>query len=274
MVEAGDPDKVFIFPSNITGNSTIFRVVDLASGATGNFTVSIDGNLVKSVVIINGAASIIVNNLTVGKHNVTLGYTGDSNYKNMSKDGTITIPEVIHVITLSANNITVEYSGQKTYSVKILVDGKNITDGENVTMNYNGVNYTVKTANGYASFIPTTTLKIDKYTITATYKGKKITNTVNILNIINAAKLKKLKKSKKVNKVKVSLAKVNGKILVKAKLTLKVKGKKVATAKTNSKGTATFKVKKKSLKKLKPGKAVATVTYGNDILTKTIKISK
>ncbi|MBE6499909.1 MAG: hypothetical protein E7Z80_05125 [Methanobrevibacter thaueri] len=273
-VPAGDKDKVFIFPANITGNSTVFEVNGLIINATGNFTVTIDDKLINSTPIINGSASITVNNLTEGDHNVTLGYTGDDYYESMSKEGKITVPKIVHVITLSANNLTVEYSAQQAYTVKILIDGKNITDGENVTINYNGVNQIVKTANGYASFIPTTTLKIDKYTITATYKDKKITNTVNILNIINAAKLKKLKKSKKVNKVKVSLAKVNGKILVKAKLTLKVKGKKVATAKTNSKGTATFKVKKKSLKKLKPGKAVATVTYGNDILTKTIKISK
>ena len=62
-------------------------------------------------------------------------------------------------------------------------------------------------------------------------------------------------------------------ILKVKKLTLKIKGKKVATAKTNKKGSVTFKVKKKKLKKFKKGKKVkATVSFGNDVVTKKVKI--
>ena len=171
-------------------------------------------------------------------------------------------------------NINVVYSAKATYKVLITKDGKAVGAGESVTIKYNGKTYTVKTdSKGYATFKPTTKVKVKKYTITATYKGVTVKNTVKVKHLIKASN-KKIKKSKKVNKIKVKTYKVNGKYLKGKKLTLKIKGKKVK-AKINKKGVATFKLKKSITKKLKAGKKYKyTVYYGKDKVTKKVTVKR
>ena len=175
------------------------------------------------------------------------------------------------VFALSENkNVAALYSAKATYKVLVTRDGKAVGAGETVTFKYNGKTYTVKTdKNGYATLNLNTKVKVKKYTITATYKGIKVTNKVTINHVIKAGN-KKVKKSKKVTKVKVSLKKVNGKYL-KGKV-LKIKfNKKTYKVKTNKKGIATWKVKKSMLKKLKVGKKYKyKVTYGKDVVTKKL----
>jgi hypothetical protein len=149
-----------------------------------------------------------------------------------------------------------------------------VSADEKVTFNYNGKTYTVRTdKNGYATLNLKTNLNVKKYTITATYKGVKVTNKVTIKNIINA-KNKKVKKSKKVTKVKISLKKVNGKYLKDKVIKIKFNGKYYKVV-TNKKGVATWKVKKSMVKKLKKGKKYKyKLAYGSDTVTKKLTIKK
>jgi len=264
-----DPQIVFLFPTNITGNYANFSMIT-SNEVTGYFAVTING-IVKTAQILNGKANINITDLLPGNHSVMLTYAGNEEFSQKSINVTINVPKPIPVITLIGNDLSILYSAKKTYSVQVLSDGNPIADNETVVINFNGQNYTVKTNKGYAMLDLITSIKVDKYTITSAYNGKTISNIITINNIISV-KLKKLKKSKKVTKVKASLIKVDGKFLS-GKLTLKIKGKKIATAKLKN-GVATFKVKKNKLKKFKPGKYTATVTYGNDVVSKTIKIKK
>jgi len=246
--------------------------VNLPSDATGFLTVDVDGKKYAAVVE-NGKASISVPGLSEGNHNVTVIYSGDAKYPTLTKDATVNVHIPVYKITQN-KNINVVYSAKATYKVLITKDGKAVGAGESVTIKYNGKTYTVKTdSKGYATFKPTTKVKVKKYTITATYKGVTVKNTVKVKHLIKASN-KKIKKSKKVNKIKVKTNKVNGKYLKGKKLTLKIKGKKVK-AKINKKGVATFKLKKKVTKKLKAGKKYKyTVTYGKDKVTKKVKVKR
>jgi len=220
------------------------------------------------------ADPITVKKMTAGNHTVELVFEATGNkYLGMKQTATVTI-KADPVIVITATNISALYTANAIYNVVVTVDGVKVADNETVVINFNGIKYNVKTVNGTAKFPVNTAITIGKYTITAEYQNKTVSNTVDILNIINANKLKKLKKSKKVNKVKITLLKVDGKYLSKKTVVLKLKNKKVASAKTNSKGVATLKVKKKALKKFKKGKkVVATVIYGADTVTKKIKIA-
>ncbi|MDO5810983.1 MAG: Ig-like domain repeat protein, partial [Methanobrevibacter sp.] len=246
--------------------------VNLPSDATGFLTVDVDGKKYAAVVE-NGKASISVPGLSEGNHNVTVIYSGDAKYPTLTKDATVNVHIPVYKITQN-KNINVVYSAKATYKVLITKDGKAVGAGESVTIKYNGKTYTVKTdSKGYATFKPTTKVKVKKYTITATYKGVTVKNTVKVKHLIKASN-KKIKKSKKVNKIKVKTYKVNGKYLKGKKLTLKIKGKKVK-AKINKKGVATFKLKKSITKKLKAGKKYKyTVTYGKDKVTKKVKVKR
>jgi hypothetical protein len=246
--------------------------ISLPSDATGYLEVDVDGK--KYIAALNnGTASVTVPALSTGSHNVTVTYSGDSKYSQVTKSTTLNVTDPVFTI-VNNKNVGPIYSSNAYYKVLVKRDGKAVGAGEKVTIKYNGKTYTVKTdSKGYATFKLNTKIKVKKYTITATYKGVKVTNKITIKHVIKASN-KKVKKSKKVTKIKVSLKKVNGKYL-KGK-TLKIKfNKKTYKVKTNKKGVATWKVKKSMLKKLKAGKKVKyTVTYGKDVLTKKLTIKK
>ncbi|MBQ8018382.1 MAG: Ig-like domain repeat protein [Methanobrevibacter sp.] len=263
------PDANKTFDVNVPEGSTnpVFSIN--LPGATGNFTVTVDGkNYTKELV--NGSASITIDDLAPGAHNVTVSYSGDKNYSPMNKTTAITIPTPV----LSNNkNVNVIYSANAYYRVLVIANGKAVV-GEKVTITFNGKKYQVTTNNnGYATLKLPTKIKVKKYTITAEFKGVKVSNTVTVKHLFKAKNLK-VKKPRKVLKIKIKTNKVNGKFLKGKKLKLKIKGKTLK-AKINKKGVATFKVKKNILKKLKVGKTYKyKVTYGKDTVTKKIKIKR
>jgi hypothetical protein len=265
-------DTALTIPEDGKSDAPTTYSINLPSDATGYLEVDVDGKKYISPLN-NGSASVTIPALSEGSHNVTVKYSGDSKYSQVTKQTTLNVTAPVFAITNNKNVATV-YSANAYYKVLVTRDGKAVGAGEKVTINYNGKTYTVKTdSKGYASFKLVTKVKVKKYTITATYKDVKVTNKVTIKHVIKASN-KKVKKSKKVNKVKVSLKKVNGKYL-KGKV-LKIKfNKKTYKVKTNKKGVATWKVKKSMLKKLKVGKKYKyTVTYGKDKLTKKLTIKK
>jgi len=97
-------------------------------------------------------------------------------------------------------------------------------------------------------------LKPNKYTITAEYKGFKVSNKITVKSTI-IAKDKTVKKGKTI-KFKAKLLNSKGKILKNKKLTFKFKGK-TYKVKTNSKGIATLKI----TKRYKVGKYTISTKY-------------
>lgn len=163
-------------------------------------------------------------------------------------------------------NLNMYFGSGKSYKVRIYGDDGNPAGaGENVTFKINGKNYVRQTnANGYAS------LKIGfyakTYTITATYKGVKVSNKVVVKPVLTAKDISK-KKTKTI-KFSAKLVNTKGKALKNKKITFKFKGK-TYKVKTNSKGIATI-----SLKNLKVGKYTIKATYGKSTIKNTIKIKK
>ena len=260
-------------PTTPEGSDSPSYSINLPSDATGNLTVTVDG-VNYTAPLVNGSATVTVPKLAPGDHNITVTYTGDDKYSGISKTSKYSVKEPVVKITEN-KDVTMLYTAKTPYKVLVTVDGKAVGAGEVVKMTFNGKTYDVKTdKNGYATLkLPDAKPKKAKYTITAEYKGVKVSNKVKVNSIIKA-KNKKVKKSKKVNKIKVTLKKVNGKAIAKKTLKLKLKGKTVK-AKTNKKGVATFKVKKNVLKKLKVGKKYKyTVTFGKDKATKKLTIKK
>ena len=270
-VPSNVPDNALTIPETSETTSPTYSI-SLPSDATGYLEVDVDGT--KYVApLVNGSASITVPGLSEGNHNVTVSYTGDGKYSSVSKDTTLNVHVPVYAITQN-KNINVRYSATANYRVLITKDGKAVGAGETVSIRYNGKTYTVRTdSNGYATLKLNTKVKVKKYTITATYKGITVKNTVKVKNIIKA-KNKKVKKSRKVTKVRISLLKVNGKVLKNKKIKVKFRYKWYKV-KTNKKGVGYFKVKKSMLKKLKVGKKYKyRVTYGKDVVTKKLTIKR
>uniref|UniRef100_UPI0038704F19 Ig-like domain-containing protein n=1 Tax=Methanobrevibacter sp. TaxID=66852 RepID=UPI0038704F19 len=134
-----------------------------------------------------------------------------------------------------------------------------------VVMKVKGKSYNVKTdAKGYAT--KTFDFTPGKYTITATYKGSTVKNTITIKKVLkaNSATMKKAKKIKYSATLKTS----KGKAISGKKITFKINGK-TYSAKTNKKGIATV-----SFKNLKVGKYSVVVKYLKSQVKTTLKIKK
>jgi hypothetical protein len=266
--EKASPDANSTFDVNIPSGSTnpVFSI-SLAN-ATGNLTVTV-ANKTYTKELVNGSASITVEDLAPGSYNAVVAYSGDKNYNGISNNVTFTVPTP----KLAGKDIAAVYGSTASYRILVTADGKAIV-GEKVSITFNGKTYRVATdKNGYATLKLNTNLKVKKYPINVAFKGVKVSNTLTVKHLIIAKNLK-IKKSKKVVKIKVKTNKVNGKFLKGKKLKLKLKGKTLK-AKINKKGVATFKVKKNILKKLKVGKKYKyTVSYGKDTVTKKIKVKR
>ncbi|MBR4448363.1 Ig-like domain repeat protein [Methanobrevibacter sp.] len=262
-------------PTTPEGSDSPSYTISLPADATGNLTVTVDG-VNYTAPLVNGTATVTVPKLAPGDHNITVTYTGDGKYSSISKNTKYNVKEKADDVKLvKPKDITMLYTAKTPYKVRVMVNGKAVGAGQVVTIKFNGQTYNVKTdKNGYATLkLPDVKPQKAVYTITAEYKGVKVTNKVKVNSVIKAKKAK-VKKSKKVNKIKVTLKKVNGKALKGKKLKLKINGKKVK-AKTNKKGKAVFKLKKKVVKKLEVGKKYKyTVTFGKDTVTKKLKVKK
>ena len=262
-------------PSIVISNSGDDKVAvftfELPKNANKSLLVKIDGTSYY-VAVKDGAATLTVNNLAMGNHNISATYSGDENYTQTTVNKNVTVASSIPA-SIAAKDLSVIYTAGTKYSVTVYAEGGVLASGVEVVIKVNGKKVaTVKTNDkGVATYkivqVPGT------YKITAEALGKTITKKLTVKHVLKLQKVK-VKRSAKKLVIKATLAKVNGKYLKGKKITLKFKGKKY-TAKTNKKGVAKFTIKKNVLKKLKKGKKVKyQATYLKDTIKYTVKVKK
>ena len=220
---------------------------------------SINGKTIKAYTNSNGVAAVSLG-LNIGAYDMMVS----SYYGNFTRKITI-------VSRFSGNkNINMYYFDGSKYSFKVYGDnGKLVGANQVVVVKLNKKTYKLKTnKNGVISLKIPKTVKPGKYTITASYKGQTIKNTIKVKKILSSKKLVKVKKTAK-------------KLILKAKLKKKLKGKKITfrfrgkkyTAKTNKKGIAKVKINKKVIKKLKRGKKYKVkITYFKTSIKTKVKV--
>ena len=130
----------------------------LPEDATGNLTVSVDGN--ETVVpVVNGTASVALDNLTPGNHNISVSYSGDDKYKAVSASKSVDV--------LAAINVPDEISTSD--DEKITLDLPKDATG-NLTVSVDGNETTVPVVNGSAS-VDLGELSAGEHTIAVSYSG-------------------------------------------------------------------------------------------------------
>lgn len=176
------------------------------------------------------------------------------------------------VSRISGNkNINMDYSYSATYKVRVYGDnGQAVGAGEKVVFKIDGKNAkTVLTdANGYAKLVVKDKSLLPKtHTITAEYKGVKVSNKLVVKQILKSQN-KKFKRYN-VKKFTATLKTSNGKALSGKKITFKINGKSYA-AKTDKKGVATIKIKGL----FKVGKHKITISYLKTSIKKTVTVKR
>lgn len=243
--------------------------INLPNDATGNLTVTI-GDKNYTAVVVNGTASVTVNDLPAGSYNVTIAYSGDAKYSPIVKNTTTKVvvdPKVV------AGKSSVLYTAK--YSVTVYGKDGKVAKNTKVVFYINGKKVKTVTTNskGVATFNLPSNYVLKKYTIKATALGKSASKKVTVKQILSVKKVT-VKKSAKKLVLTATLKKVDGKYLKGKKITFKFNGKKY-TAKTNKKGVAKVTVKKSVLNKLKVGKKVTyQATYLKLTVKKNAKIKK
>ena len=174
-----------------------------------------------------------------------------------------------NVLRFSGNkNISMYYFDGTKYTFKVYGDdGKPVGANQIVLVKLNEKAYKLKTnGNGIVSLTIPKTVKAGKYSISASYKGETIENSINVKKILSSKKIVKVKRTAK---KLILVAKLKKKLKGK-KITFKFRGKKY-TAKTNKNGIAKVTVSKKVIEKLKRGKNYKlTITYFEESLNSKV----
>ncbi len=157
--------------------------IKLDKDATGTFTVSIDnGKIVKTAELKDGAASITVDNLAVGSHQVTVSYSGDGKYAPITQNTTVTIKEPVKPTPKVTKKATKIVAKKKTFKAKVKVkkytitlkSGKTLLKKVKVTLKVKGKTYKATTNNkGKATFKIKNLKKKGTYKAVIKFKGNK-----------------------------------------------------------------------------------------------------
>ena len=124
------------------GNGTV--VVVVPSDATGNVTVTVDGKNY-TAEIVNGTATINLDNVTPGEHDIEVVYEGDDKYTNATAKAKVAAPKLDTPIKVDAPDTKV---GDKSI---ITVTVPEDATGE-ITIEIDGVKYTSEIKDGKAVF--------------------------------------------------------------------------------------------------------------------------
>ena len=143
-------------------NSTIFKVIsrntdieviDLGNGtvvvvvpdnATGNVTIVVENQTFTGPVI-NGTAIIDLTNVTPGKHNITVIYSGDETHSPSMENATVNIPKYYTPIDVTAQDIYV--GDTEVVVVTVPLDATGI-----ITIEINAKEYSAQVKDGKAVF--------------------------------------------------------------------------------------------------------------------------
>ena len=258
------PNKLTRGYNTKTNVKATFYNKDGKALANTNINVVYDGKTSSKKTDSAGAVTITVND-KIGTH--TLKFTNPST-------GEVVTTTIKVVSIFSGNkNINMYYFDGSKFTVKVYGDYSSpVGANQLVTVKLNKKTYKVKTnKNGIATLKIPNTVKPGTYTLTATYKGQTIKNTVKVKQVLTSPKTMNVKKTAKKLVLKATLKK--GKTPLKGKvITFKFNGK-TYKVKTNSKGIAQKTLNKKVIKKLKKGKKYSLkVIYLKDTITTTVKV--
>ena len=240
------------------GSNYEFTLLDNTGKVLKNTEVSVVIDDVYHVSSDSNGKIVVPIKLAPGKYNVFV--VNPSTHEINTKSITV-------VSRLYKNQaLTMYYGAGSSYRVKVLDDHGNIAKNVKVTFKVNGKSYT-RTTTSYGNAYLKIGLKPGTYTITATYKGFKVSNKIKVKTTLITKNIA-VKKGKTI-KFTAKLLSSKGKILKYKKVTFKFKGK-TYKVKTNSKGIATLKI----TKKYKVGKYTITSSYGNLKIKNKITIKK
>lgn len=168
--------------TNVPANSQSPTFSINLPGATGNFTVSVDGKVVDTKPLKDGSASITVADLAVGDHKISISYSGDGKYAPITQNTTLTIKAPVKTPAKVTPKATKIVAKKKTFKAKVKVkkytitlkSGKTLLKKVKVTLKVKGKTYKATTnKKGKATFKIKNLKKKGTYKAVIKFKGNK-----------------------------------------------------------------------------------------------------
>ena len=176
---------------NTVGNTSIqLNITDKNGNKVQNGTVIVkdeDGNIIANATVKDGVADIPLN-LTSGKHNLTVTYTGNELCDPVTINQSISVSKVKAKITIDTiNNITFYQNAQ--IKGKLVDNNDNPIANAKVTLNMDGVTRTV-TTDRYGDYtLEYNTTHVGLNNVTAQYNGDYKYNSAKANATYNASKI-------------------------------------------------------------------------------------
>ena len=125
------PSGVEVNVENITVGDKAVIEITVPENATGNATVNVDGTDY-TVSVAGGKGTLVLSDLGVGEHEVTVTYNGDEIYDSSSDSATFEVAkrdgnDVVKVTDQGDGTVVVEVPEGTTGTVTVEVDGENYT---------------------------------------------------------------------------------------------------------------------------------------------------
>ncbi|MBR6993074.1 MAG: Ig-like domain repeat protein, partial [Methanobrevibacter sp.] len=173
VVEAGNYGDV----TNIT--------VNINPDATQYILISIDGNNVGFDEIDGGVVEVAIADLSAGEHNLTVTYTGDTNYNKGTANATFTIGKAASIVVIDSIVKT-----DSTFDIVVDYSVVNETDIAIVVKNQDGTEISSGIDTSVAGKVTISNLDVGNYTITISneendnYNGSSATANFSVDNVI------------------------------------------------------------------------------------------
>nr|WP_292740667.1 Ig-like domain repeat protein [Methanobrevibacter sp.] len=165
-------------------NGTVTVIV--GDNATGNVTIKV-GNETYNATVVNGTATITLENATPGTHDIEVIYSGDDTHEGTTVNSTVTIPKVETPISVDVDDIKVGETA--TIVVNVPEDATG-----NVTIEIDGVKYAEEIKDGKATFnidnltAGTKTIAVE-YAGDDTYLGNHTTANITVSKVPSTVKV-------------------------------------------------------------------------------------
>ena len=169
---------------SIKYKESIIATINMASSVvTGSISILIDGNKFKEFNIDGNDIIIELNDLEIGKHNISAVYDGEDNYIATSTTKNIVVNK--WDVEITTKNYTITYSDDLI--VEVIVSDEIVTG--NITLTVNKQTYTENISNSKALFkIPV--LNAGSYEFSARYNGNQYYNSDDATGLITINKFK------------------------------------------------------------------------------------
>jgi|GEM_PF-1004686 len=181
IVKANSTVLLDVFDTTtVDGLTTVATVND---DATGEVVFTLSNGDSYTVNIINGAATLFLEDILSGEYNITAVYGGDDFYNGNEASASFKVTDII----ISADDVKFAYKDPNAELVASVADENGNPLVVNLNVEFNGENFTVTTGDDGQAVIPLGNLTPGKYNAIISYQGLSKAASANALVTVTKA---------------------------------------------------------------------------------------